>query len=165
MIDNCKPELIVNIGTCGGFRGEIEKGTIVLVERTIVYDIVEQMGDYDDHIAFYTTDLDLTWLKRSYPHEVHRTVMVSGDRDLLPRDIDTLKTRYDASVGDWESGAIAWVCQRNGTKCLILRGVTDLVGGDGGEVYDGKMQLYVESTAEVMKVLLGQLPDWIDHAV
>ena len=38
---------------------------------------------------------------------------------------------------DWESGAIAWVAARNQTRCLILRGVTDLVGEAGDEAYDG----------------------------
>jgi len=44
-IDHFSPELLVNLGTCGGFAGRIEKGAIILVERTIVYDIIEQMGD------------------------------------------------------------------------------------------------------------------------
>jgi adenosylhomocysteine nucleosidase len=45
VIDRWSPELLVNLGTCGGFAGEIEKGTIILVERTIIYDIIEQMSD------------------------------------------------------------------------------------------------------------------------
>ena len=36
VIDRCRPELLLNLGTCGGFAGEIERGTIVLVERTVV---------------------------------------------------------------------------------------------------------------------------------
>jgi adenosylhomocysteine nucleosidase len=60
VIDRWSPELLVNLGTCGGFAGEIEKGTIILVERTIIYDIIEQMSDYDAAIAHYTIDLDLS---------------------------------------------------------------------------------------------------------
>lgn len=59
--------MIVNLGTCGGFRGEIERGEILLVERTIVYDIVEQMTDPEAAIAQYTTDLDLSWLGAELP--------------------------------------------------------------------------------------------------
>ncbi|MBI1929447.1 hypothetical protein HYR99_35035, partial [Candidatus Poribacteria bacterium] len=46
VIDRWSPALLINLGTCGGFEGRIEKGAIILVERTIVYDIIEQMGDY-----------------------------------------------------------------------------------------------------------------------
>ncbi|NOZ06726.1 MAG: 5'-methylthioadenosine/S-adenosylhomocysteine nucleosidase [Chloroflexi bacterium] len=160
-IDRWSPALIVNIGTCGGFAGEVEKGTIILVERTIVYDIVEQMGDYDEHIAHYTTDLDLSWLDDAYPQEVYRTLLVSGDRDLLVEDIPRLKTQFGAVAGDWESGAIAWVAARNGVRCLILRGVSDLVGSDGGEAYEGNIQVFAENAAVILERLVHYLPAWI----
>jgi len=165
VIDRWSPELLVNLGTCGGFEGEIEKGAIILVERAIVYDIVNQMGDYDAAIARYTTDLELSWLKESYPQEVYQTVLVSGDRDLLAEDIPRLKAQYGAVAGDWESGAIAWVAARNNTRCLILRGVTDLVGSSGGEAYEGNIHIYVEGAKKILKQLVNALPEWIARAL
>ncbi len=164
VIDRWFPTLLINLGTCGGFEGEIEKGDIVLVERTIVYDIVEQMGDYEAAIAHYTTDLDLSWLEGRYPHDVRRTLLVSGDRDLLVKDIPRLKAQFGAVAGDWESGAIAYVAARNDTRCLILRGVTDLVGGSGGEAY-GNIQVFIKATAEIVGRLVHSLPEWIAKAV
>jgi adenosylhomocysteine nucleosidase len=161
VIDRWSPGLLVNLGTCGGFEGEIAKGTIILVERTLVYDIIELMGDYDEHIAHYTTDLDLTWLGEDYPQPVQRALLVSADRDLLPEDIPRLKAQFGAAAGDWESGAIAWVAVRNGTPCLILRGITDLVGGSGGEAYNGHIHVFVEGTREVLKRLIEALPAWL----
>jgi adenosylhomocysteine nucleosidase len=163
VIDRWFPTLLINLGTCGGFEGEIDRGTIVLAERTIVYDIVEQMGDYDEHIAHFTTDLDLSWLEEDYPQKVTRTLLVSGDRDLLVEDIPRLKDQFGAVAGDWESGAIAWVADRNGIKCLILRGVTDLVGSSGGEAY-GNMDLFVRNAASVLQSLIGSLPSWMARA-
>ena len=69
--------------------------------------------------------------------------------------------KYDAVAADWESGAIAWVAQKNNTRVLILRAVTDLVGGDGGEAY-GNIELFHERTKEVMGELLSQLPAWLN---
>ena len=112
VIDRWSPPLLINLGTCGGFAGEIEKGTIVLVERTIVYDIIELMGDQAAHLAHYTTELDLSWLGDAYPQAVRRTLLVSGDRDLLVEEIPRLKREFGAAAGDWESGAIAWVAAR-----------------------------------------------------
>jgi len=160
-IDRWSPALIVNIGTCGGFAGEIEKGTIILVERTVVYDIIEQMGDYDEHIAHYTTDMDLSWLGDAYPQDVYRTLLVSGDRDLLVEDIPRLRAQFGAVAGDWESGAIAWVAARNGVRCLILRGVSDLVGSERGEAYDGNIQVFAENAAAILERLVHHLPAWI----
>jgi adenosylhomocysteine nucleosidase len=159
-IDHFKPDLLVNLGTCGGFAGSIESGTVILVDRTIVYDIVEQMGDSDEAIAHYATELDLSWIKQPYPHPVLKGLLVSADRDIVVQDIPQLVNKYGAVAADWESGAIAWVAQKNGVRCLILRGVTDLVGGQGGEAY-GNIALFHERTNSVMKSLLKQLPDWL----
>ncbi len=159
-IDRWSPALLINLGTCGGFAGEIEKGTIILVERTIVYDILEQMIGGDAAIAHYATELDLSWLGDTYPHEVRRTVLVSADRDLVVEELAHLKTTFGAVAGDWESGAIAFVAKRNQTRCLILRGVTDLVGKDGGEAY-GNVQVFVEGTTSVLSRLIAALPAWI----
>ena len=73
--------------------------------------------------------------------------------------------RYDAVAGDWESGAIAYVAARNGVRCLILRGVTDLVGPDGGEAYDGEVAFFHERAPVVMGRLLDQLPAWLALAL
>jgi adenosylhomocysteine nucleosidase len=160
VIDRFRPRLIVNLGTCGGFEGAVAAGEIILVERAIVYDIIEQMGDFDEHIAHYTTHLDLSWLPEPYPQPVRRTLLVSGDRDLLVEDIPNLKARYGAVAGDWESGAIAWAAARNGVCCLILRGVTDLVGAGGDETY-GNLNLFAERAAAMMRRLVAALPLWL----
>jgi adenosylhomocysteine nucleosidase len=162
-IDRWRPKLLVNLGTCGGFEGEIEAGTIVLVERTIIYDIFEQMGDTEAHIAHYTTELDLSWLREPYPQEVQKSLLVSGDRDLHPGDINGLKRRFGAIAGDWESGAIAYVAQRNEVPCLILRGVSDIVSEKGGEAYQN-ISLYEESAKNILSNLMQTLPAWIERA-
>lgn len=160
VIDHFAPQLLVNLGTCGGFAGQIEKGTVILVEQTVVYDIIEQMTGSDEAILHYATHIDLSWLKQPYPHSVRRGLLVSADRDIVAEDIPMLVERYAAVAADWESGAIAWVAHRNGVRLLILRGVSDLVGSDGGEAY-GDYALFVRRTREVMRGLIEQLPDWI----
>ena len=67
VIDHFKPDLLINLGTCGGFAGRIETGSIILVERTLVYDIIEQMGDGAEAIEHYSTDIDLSWFESSCP--------------------------------------------------------------------------------------------------
>jgi adenosylhomocysteine nucleosidase len=54
------PRLIVNLGTCGGFGPTRKVGDVVLASQTIIYDIVEQMGDPDETIHDYSTTLDNT---------------------------------------------------------------------------------------------------------
>jgi adenosylhomocysteine nucleosidase len=161
VIDQFRPDLIVNLGTCGGFRGRIERGTIVLVHRTLIYDIVELMGSAEQAIQHYSTSLDLSWLSEPPPSPVHRGLLVSGDRDVIAESIPKLISNYDAVAADWESGAIAWVAGRNGQRLLILRGVTDLVGEEGGEAY-GNYQLFLHRARDVMGTLIAILPVWLN---
>ncbi len=158
VIDQYHPGLIVNLGTCGGFEGLVQQGDVILVDRTFVYDIVELMGDLD--IAnYYASSLDLSWLVEPHPHPVRRGLIASADSDLPPEKISLLKSK-GALAADWESAALAWVAQRNDTRLLILRAVSDLVGEHGGEAY-GDIKIFNDRAKEIMKRLIEQLPDWL----
>jgi adenosylhomocysteine nucleosidase len=158
-IDHFSPDLIVNLGTCGGFEGEVELDDIVLVERTFIYDILELMGDFGTVLDYYASELDLSWLPGPYPYPVRCGTLASADSDLPPERISQLKAQ-GAIAADWESAALAWVAQKNGVRLLILRAVSDLVSEDGGEAYDN-IALFKERTKGIMRRLIEQLPDWV----
>jgi adenosylhomocysteine nucleosidase len=160
-IDHFHPKLMVNLGTCGGFAGSMECGQIILVNETIIYDIIEQMADPGEAIQYYSTQLDLSWLKRPYPQPVIPSRLVSADRDIVPTDIPMLKGKYQAIAADWESGSIAWVCRQNQVPCLILRTVSDTVDETGGEFYD-QCGGFAQRAGEIMTNLLENLPGWLD---
>ncbi len=154
------PRVVINLGTCGGFAGRVARGTILLVTETIIYDIYEQMGDPQAAIRFYNCRLDISWLNEPYPQTVQRARLISADRDIIAHEIDQLVEQFDAVAADWESGAIAWVCQRNGVRCLILRGISDLVSAEGGEAY-GNPDLFHQSSSEIVTGLLDHLAEWL----
>lgn len=160
IISTMQPALLINLGTCGGIRGRAAKGDLFLIERTIVYDILERMTDPDAALRHYTTDLDYAWLKDAVPGGLQRATILSADRDGRPEDVAELVQKHDARIVDWESGAIARVCKLNRVPCVIVRGVTDLVDSSGSEA-DGNLSTYREGTQAVMPKLLETLPFWI----
>jgi adenosylhomocysteine nucleosidase len=159
-IDRFSPGLLVNLGTCGGLAGGVERGEVLLADETLVYDIVERMTDPDEAIAAFTTRIDLSWLgPPPWPTPVRRARLVSADCDIGPAQVVELRERFAAVAADWESGAIAWTAARSGVPCLILRAVSDLVDGAAGEVYDDYAEFERRSLA-VMEALLAALPAW-----
>lgn len=162
-IDRWHPILLINCGTCGGFEGSIRVKDVLLVRKTVVYDIVEQMGDPEAALAYYATTMDLAWLTKPYPTPVVESILVSADRDILVDDIPELKKKFGAIAADWESGAIAYTARQNQTPCLILRAVSDIVGVRGGEAY-GDLKLFEKRAAQIMKNFLAILPAWIKAA-
>jgi adenosylhomocysteine nucleosidase len=159
VIDTYSPDLIVNLGTCGGFEGVVEQGEVILVDRTYVYDIVELIGDLNV-TSYYASSLDLSWLAEPYPHPARRGMIASADRDLPPKKIPFLKSQ-GAIAADWESAALAWVAQKNNTHLLILRAVSDMVSEQGGEAYDN-IEIFNQRAKAIMEELVRQLPDWLD---
>ncbi len=159
VIDKYSPDLIVNLGTCGGFDERAKQGDIILVDKTYVYDIVELMGDLDI-VSYYASDLDLSWLAEPYPFPARRGMIASADSDLPPARIQFLKS-LGAIAADWESAALAWVAQRNNARLLILRGVSDMVSEDGGEAYNN-IEMFNERARGVMAQLIEQLPEWLN---
>lgn len=159
LIDRYSPELIINLGTCGGFEGSVQQGEIILVDQTYVYDIVELMGDLDI-TTYYASSLDLSWLSEPYPHPTRRGMIASADSDLPPDKISFLKGK-GAIAADWESAALAWVARKNNARLLILRGVSDMVSEAGGEAYNN-IEVFNERAKGIMKRLIQQLPDWLN---
>lgn len=157
--DHDQPDVVINLGTCGGFEGIVNQGDVILVEKTFVYDIVEMMGALDV-VEYYASTLDLSWLTEPHPFPIRRGVLASADSDLPPDKIAYLKAQ-GAIAGDWETGALAWVATKNITRLLILRGVSDLVSENAGEAYNN-LSLFEERTRDVMRKLFDQLPKWID---
>ena len=159
VIDKYAPDLIVNLGTCGGFEGGVQQGEIILVDKTYVYDIVELMGDLDI-VSYYGSSLDLSWLVEPYPFPVRRGMIASADSDLPPVKIPLLRS-LGAIAADWESASLAWVAQRNNARLLILRGVSDMVSEEGGEAYDN-IEIFNERARGIMQQLIEQLPEWLN---
>jgi len=160
-IDRWHPERVINIGTCGGFKGMIAQGEVILTQRTLIYDIFEQMTDPAQAIERYAVDFDLSWLPDPPPQPVRIGTLVSADRDIDPRDIPGLIEKYGAFAADWESGAIAWVARRNGVPCLVLRAVSDLVDGETSEAY-GDYAFFAAQCSEIMASFAHYLPGWVE---
>jgi adenosylhomocysteine nucleosidase len=160
VVDRFKPRYLINLGTCGGVQGRIERFDVVAVERVIIYDVYEAMGDSSEAIAHYTTDLNVP---ESLPPSIIRTTLYSADRDLTPMYLRELENLFQPRVVDWESGAIAWVARRNGIPVLILRGVTDLANVDKMEAQDN-LSLFQENASHVMHKLVQDLPLYLKAA-
>ena len=126
-IDRWHPQLVLNIGTCGAFGNDLHVGDVVLANATTIYDIYEAMGDADEAIADFKTQLDTSRWPARLASRVRVEPIVSADRDLIPGEVAGLRAKYHASAGDWETGAIAYVAAKNHTRVAILRGVTDVL--------------------------------------
>ncbi|HEY1815411.1 MAG TPA: 5'-methylthioadenosine/S-adenosylhomocysteine nucleosidase [Kofleriaceae bacterium] len=165
-IDRWHPRLVLNLGTCGAFGHDLHVGDVVLAKTTTIYDIYEAMGDADEAIAEFRTQLDVSRWPARLASRVRIEPLISADRDLIPAEIGKLRAKYDAGAGDWESGAIAYVATKNHTRAVILRGVTDVLDETHPDPTYGNEAAWQRETATIMAVLLelagDALPDLLE---
>lgn len=155
VIDTLHPDLIVNLGTCGGFEEYSQHDETIIATKTVVYDILEKMGDPVEAIRAYTTTIDTDWLQ-DLPENTQKGILVSADRDVVSEDLKQL-AHHQAVAADWESGAIAWTAKRNNVPVIIARGVSDMISEHEAEAFNN-LTAFEEGTERVMRRLLAQLP-------
>ncbi len=160
LIDKYSPALLINAGTCGGLEGLVNVGEVLLAESTVMYDILERMSDPEEAIDFYRATLDLSWLPEDLPENTRITRIGSADQDIDHKNFYSLRDTFGVAAADWESAPIAWVAQANSVKCLILRGVSDLVHPAASET-DSNVELWLERSRQIMQKLIDDLPFYI----
>lgn len=157
-IDTLQPDLIINLGTCGGFEGYSAYDQTIIATKTVVYDIVEKMGDPLEAIMAYTTAIDTGWLQR-LPENTQKGILISADRDVVSEDLEQL-AQHQAVAADWESGAIAWTAKRSNVPVIIARGVSDMVSEHSADAFNN-LAVFEQGTERVMKRLFVQLPSLV----
>ena len=161
-IQNRSPELIINLGTCGGLEGLAKIGETLLVDQTMNYDVIESMSDYTQALNYYSCKTDYFWIKDPLPKNTRRALLISADQDIQPKNFDLIAGQFHATCADWESNAIAWVANRNHIPWIILRSVSDLVGRETAET-SGNVDLWRHRLPELMRALLETLPWYLSQ--
>ena len=151
-----RPCFYLHFGTCGGVGQDICVRDIILAERTVVYDAIERMASQEALERSMSTQVELDFLPKELPLPVKRGTIASADQDLAKENVEFVRCHFDALGADWESAAVAKVCELNKIRCLILRGVTDLPSST--QPYSD----YQSNTPLVMSQLLATLAAWAE---
>jgi nucleoside phosphorylase len=150
-IDKFHPDAIVNLGTCGGVVEEIQKLDIIMADKTTQYDCIIRFGEPQE--LFYKptiTVIDTSWVDISgVSRKIHKGTIASADQDLNIEWRERLR-KENVLGADWESGAIAKVCELNRMNCLILRGVTDVPDGTQASDFDNNTPTVMESSLQIL---------------
>ncbi len=160
-INHWQPDLVINLGTCGGLEGHAVLGETLLVTRTVMYDVYERMGDSNRAIDYYRSELDTTWIGNDLPPATRRAAIASADQDIDFQNFSILTEDFGVPAADWESAAIAWTLKVNQVPGLILRSVSDVISPTGSET-DGNHALWRSRVKVVMEKSLQNLAFYLD---
>ncbi len=145
---------------CG--LGDSQLWRTLLVTDTVMYDIFERMGDSQQAVNYYRSELNTDWIGTDLPENTRRAPLASADQDIDFRNFQVLTQEFGVPAADWESAAIAWVLKANGVSGLILRGVSDIITPFGSET-DNNHSLWHSRVEMIMRKLMHDLPFYLEN--
>jgi len=126
---NGEADLLINAGTCGGFKRKGAKiGDVFLTTASANHDRRIQIPDFVSYGIGKLDNTDVSTLAKTLHF---KTGICTTGNSLDKHDVDELYMKEnDASVKDMEAAAIAWSCDLHGTPHFGVKVVTDIVDGD-----------------------------------
>ena len=125
-----KPDLVVNMGTSGGFAAQgLDIADLVLARDTMFHDARVALGGFDAvaraHARLSASDAELDGVASELAARVG--LVSSGSSLDATADELALFTRMRTLAKDMELAALAAVCATERIPLVALKGVTDLV--------------------------------------
>lgn len=170
LIDNFKPECIINIGVAGGLNPMLKIGDIVIGETLVQHDFditafghakgyIPGVGDKiyaDDHLIKKVEEAIKNQEERAYKYE--KGVIASGD--IFCTEIpmrDKIYAKFNAECVEMEGAAIAQVCTLCNVPFVVIRSISDTPNGENEVVYQQFIELASERCANILKEFLKEL--------
>lgn len=127
-IDRLNPELIINVGTAGGFREKgLKIGDVVIAQGKAWYH--DRRIPIPEFRAYGLGGYDLAdqsaLIKRL---QLKAGVIATGNSFDYTKLDQEIMNSLEISIKDMEAAAIAWVCDMASVPLIILKGITDFVG-------------------------------------
>lgn len=123
-------EYIINIGSCGALKEEIEIRSVVVANKVAFYDVNVpdwEMSFDSPNISFPTDEKMFKHALKISENKAFLGPMVSGDSFIyLKEEVDRIKSFFpEALAVEMEAGSIAKSCNILNIPSLIIRGVSD----------------------------------------
>jgi adenosylhomocysteine nucleosidase len=157
-----QPDLYLVLGTAGAVDPTLQELDLIWATDTLIADF--QLGltntTTNSLITDHQTRCADDWAACPFPLPVRPGVIATSDGDVTQHNVAWLRATFAATLADWESGAIAFVCAINAIPWLILRGVSDTPTTPTAQQY----QHYQHNTPLVMQRLWSLIPSVLTAA-
>lgn len=162
IIDNYKPQYVINTGIAGSLTSDLKAGDIVIAKNLVQHDFDMTAFNYakgylDNGIepnkpTIFHSDNNL--IEKFKNDNTILTTVATGDifvnKETLKREIGN---EFKASVVDMESAAIAQCAKRNNTPFIIIRTISDSENNAIKEYAQNKKINNIKGASLILSVL------------
>ena len=170
LIDNFKPDYIVNVGVAGGVNPMLSIGDIVIGETLVQHDFdITAFGHVKGYIPgvgekIYADDYLVKKIEEAIGNQEEKVykyekgVIASGDIfcTAIPMR-DKIYAKFNAECVEMEGAAIAQVCTLCNVPFVVIRSISDTPNGENEVVYQQFIELASERCANILKEFLKEL--------
>ena len=161
LIDNFKPECIINIGVAGGLNQMLKIGDIVIGKYVVQHDFdITAFGHNKGYITGVGEKVECDKkliktledvAKNNGKYKVKLGIVVTGDifcTDEIMKE--KIHTKFDADVVDMECAAIAQVAYLNKKPFVVVRCISDAPNGENASVFDENLEMAANRCAKII---------------
>lgn len=140
---------VIVAGTCAGIDTRYDVLDIIVPDRAVQYDCT--VKEIEPLIKpSFVVNLDVS----KYGNDFYLGTIGTADRAVVMwRDYIELRDN-GLTIADTEAGAIAYICQKNGIECIIIKGISDFPTEEkeenAVEANVEQMRIYIANTPKVM---------------
>lgn len=164
LIDNFKPDYIVNVGVAGGLNPMLSIGDIVIGETLVQHDFdITAFGHVKGYIPgvgekIYADDYLVKKIEEAIGNQEEKVykyekgVIASGDIfcTAIPMR-DKIYAKFNAECVEMEGAAIGQVCSLCNVPFVVIRSISDTPNGENEVTYEKFIKLASERCANILK--------------
>lgn len=169
VLNNFKPDVVLNTGSAGGFLESLEVGTVVISDEVRHHDVDVtafgyEIGQVPGQPAAYRSDEKLIGVARAAVEELgehaHATGLIaSGDTFMSNTEhVDKVKKQFPAMIAaEMEAAAVAQVCHQFGTPFVVIRALSDIAGKESSISFDEFLPIAARHSTDIVLNAISKL--------
>ncbi|WP_153733006.1 5'-methylthioadenosine/S-adenosylhomocysteine nucleosidase [Sporosarcina obsidiansis] len=169
LLQNYKPDLVLNTGSAGGTHPDLEIGTVVVSDHVLHHDVDVtafgyEPGQLPQLPATFPSDENLIGLAReavveldTYEHAVG--TIASADTFMADADkVMKVKEKFPQVIAvEMEAAAVAQVCHQFHTKFVVIRALSDIAGKESSISFDEFLPLAAKHSSQIVLRVISKL--------
>lgn len=162
LMQEFKPDLVLNIGSAGGFDEELEVGAVVISDEVRHHDVDAtvfgyELGQVPQMPAAYTANKELIELAVQAVEEIgehqHAVGLIAtGDSFMSdPERVALVKQQFpEMKAAEMEAAAVAQVCFQYDTAFVVIRALSDIAGKESSVSFDEFLPVAAKHSTEIV---------------
>lgn len=157
-----KPDVVINIGSAGGYDPSLEVGAVVISDEVRHHDVDVTIFDYemgqvpqmpaafksDDHLMKLAEEA----VSEIGEHQFSVGLICSGDSFMNdPKRVEVVREYFpQMKAVEMEAAAVAQVCYQFKTRFVVIRALSDIAGKESNISFDEFLPVAAKHSTEIV---------------